>query len=94
MSDTFQCLVDVDQETLQQANVASSTLSFFGTFVSVPVIDGEFIQISPTEQITSGKLNGVSDFNSRYVAQECFAYRVCVGSSALVHQHVRRNDLR
>ncbi|KAI0094265.1 cephalosporin esterase [Irpex rosettiformis] len=31
---------------------------FFGTFVTVPVIDGEFIQSSPTQQIASGILNG------------------------------------
>ena len=59
-SDTFQCLVGTDQDTLQQANVATSELGFYGTIVSLPCIDGDFIQGSPTQQISSGKLNGVS----------------------------------
>lgn len=59
-TDTFECLVDVDESTLQNANVAINLSGFFGTFVVVPVIDGEFITGSPSKQIASGRLNGVS----------------------------------
>ncbi|KAI0782411.1 cephalosporin esterase [Irpex lacteus] len=57
-TDTFQCLVDVDVDTLQQANLAVTAAGFYGTFVTVPVVDGEFIQGSPTRQIYTGRLNG------------------------------------
>ena len=59
-TDTFECLVNVDEGTLQNANVAINLSGFFGTFVLVPVIDGEFIIGSPSKQIESGRLNGVS----------------------------------
>ncbi|KAI0094264.1 cephalosporin esterase [Irpex rosettiformis] len=58
-TDTFECLVNVDVETLQAANVAINRSGFFGTFVVVPVVDGEFIQRSPSRQMTSGRLNGI-----------------------------------
>ena len=63
-SDTFQCLVGTDQATLQKANVATSVLGFYAAIVSSPCIDGDFIQNSPTQQISSGKLNGVSILGS------------------------------
>lgn len=59
-TDTFQCLVDVDVDTLQQANLAITASGFYGTFVTVPVVDGEFIQGSPTRQSYTGRLNGVN----------------------------------
>lgn len=59
-TDTFECMVDVDEAILQSANSVINNSGFFGTFVLVPVIDGEFIKTSPTKQITSGRLNGVS----------------------------------
>ena len=59
-TDTFECLVDVDAVDLQAANVAIGLSGFFGTFTAVPVIDGKFITGSPSRQIESGRLNGVS----------------------------------
>lgn len=67
-TDTFECLVNVNEGTLQNANIAINLSGFFGTFVVVPVIDGEFITGSPSRQIESGRLNGVSDFIHRYPA--------------------------
>lgn len=67
-TDTFECLVNVDEGTLQNANIAINLSGFFGTFVVVPVIDGEFITDSPSRQIESGRLNGVNDFIHRYPA--------------------------
>ncbi|KAI0782412.1 cephalosporin esterase [Irpex lacteus] len=57
-TDTFECLVNVDEGTLQNANIVINLSGFFGTFVVVPVIDGEFITDSPSRQIESGRLNG------------------------------------
>ncbi|KAI0094263.1 cephalosporin esterase [Irpex rosettiformis] len=56
--DSFDCLTKVDGETLQQANVEINNSGFFGSFVVVPVVDGEFIRSSPTEQLLKGPLNG------------------------------------
>ena len=58
-TDTFDCLVDLDVGILEQASVDISTSVFFGTFATLPVIDGEFIRTSPTLQIDTGRLNGV-----------------------------------
>ncbi|KAH8113825.1 cephalosporin esterase [Phellopilus nigrolimitatus] len=55
---TFECLVDADAGTLQNANVLINKAGFFGTFVTVPVVDGEFIVERPVETISRGKLNG------------------------------------
>ncbi len=68
-TDTFECLVNVDEGTLQNANIVINLSGFFGTFVVVPVIDGEFITDSPSRQIESGRLNGVSDFINQYTAE-------------------------
>ncbi|KAI0782410.1 cephalosporin esterase [Irpex lacteus] len=57
-TDTFGCLVNADVDTLQAANVAINRSGFFGTFVVVPVVDGEFIERSPSQQMISGRLNG------------------------------------
>ncbi|KAI0685456.1 cephalosporin esterase [Cytidiella melzeri] len=57
-TDTFDCLVDVDVATLGNVNLEINESGFFGVFVVVPVVDGEFIQTSPTAQIIKGPLNG------------------------------------
>lgn len=58
-NDTFACLVAVPEGELEGANVAINEDGFFGVFVLVPVVDGEFIVESPTKTIMSGQLNGV-----------------------------------
>lgn len=58
-TDTFECLVNVDVATLENANTELSIDDFFGLFAYVPVVDGKFIQESPTKAILAGKLNGV-----------------------------------
>lgn len=60
--DTFACLVDADAAELQTANVAINNEGFFGTFVMVPVVDGELIVERPMQTISRGKLNGVRSF--------------------------------
>ena len=46
------------------ANVVINEAGFFGTFVMVPVIDGDFIVERPVQTILKGKLNGVRHFES------------------------------
>lgn len=52
------CLRNTDVQNLENANVAINSIGFFGTFVTVPVIDGEFIVKRPQESIEAGELNG------------------------------------
>ena len=42
--DQFACLVATDVNTLQAVNVNVNFNGFFGTFVTVPVVDGSFIR--------------------------------------------------
>ena len=63
-TDTFGCLVAADAGTLEGANVVINEAGFFGTFVLVPVIDGDFIVERPVQTILKGKLNGVRHFVS------------------------------
>ena len=48
-----------DVNSLQNANVDINNSGFFGTFVFVPVVDGNFITERPTELLKAGKFNGV-----------------------------------
>lgn len=57
--DTFACLVNVNATDLQTANVAINNEGFYGTFVMVPVIDGDLIVERPLQTISRGRLNGV-----------------------------------
>ena len=57
--DAFACLVAADATVLETANMAINNEGFFGTFVMVPVVDGEFIVERPMQTITRGRLNGV-----------------------------------
>jgi hypothetical protein len=52
--------VTVDEATLETANEVINESGFFGIFVLVPVVDGEFIVERPIETIQRGRLNGVS----------------------------------
>ena len=68
-TDTFACLVAADAGTLEGANVVINEAGFFGTFVMVPVIDGDFIVERPVQTILKGKLNGVRYLASPSVLQ-------------------------
>ncbi|EIW84339.1 alpha beta-hydrolase [Coniophora puteana RWD-64-598 SS2] len=58
-ADTLFCLREADVTTLQTANYnLASSSAFYGTYVFVPVVDGEFIQERPSVTIAGGKLNG------------------------------------
>lgn len=57
--DTFACLVKTDAAVLEVANLDINLSGFSGTFVTVPVIDGDFIVERPVQTILRGKLNGV-----------------------------------
>ncbi|THV05588.1 alpha/beta-hydrolase [Dendrothele bispora CBS 962.96] len=57
-SDSLACLRAVDVNTLQNANVAINRAGFFGTFVTVPVVDGTFITQRVIESLQQGKVNG------------------------------------
>ncbi|KAF8157700.1 Alpha/Beta hydrolase protein [Mycena galopus ATCC 62051] len=56
--DTMACLRAVDQSILQTANAAINNAGFYGTFMTVPVVDGEFITQRPTLSLAEGKVNG------------------------------------
>ena len=66
-TDTFQCLVGADEAVLETVNENINDSGFFGTFVLVPVVDGEFIVERPMATILRGQLNGVRS------EQACFA---------------------
>lgn len=52
--------MNVDAGTLESANVEVNNSGFFGTFVMVPVVDGELIVERPIVTIERGTLNAVS----------------------------------
>ncbi|PAV18001.1 alpha beta-hydrolase [Pyrrhoderma noxium] len=56
-TNTFQCLVGVDVDALEKVNDDINKSGFSGTFVTVPVIDGDLIIERPIETIIKGKLN-------------------------------------
>ncbi|KAF7375411.1 Carboxylic ester hydrolase [Mycena sanguinolenta] len=56
--DAMTCLRAVDQSILQTANAAINNAGFYGTFTTVPVVDGEFIVQRPTLSLIEGKVNG------------------------------------
>ncbi|KAF7317243.1 COesterase domain-containing protein [Mycena chlorophos] len=57
-SDTLACLRAVPEATIAPINNAINIAGFYGTFLTVPVIDGDFIQESPTAALKAGKVNG------------------------------------
>ncbi|KAK7032240.1 hypothetical protein VNI00_013198 [Paramarasmius palmivorus] len=57
-SDTLACLRQVETSVLQTINNQVNLEGFFGTFVTVPVIDGTFIKRRATEAFRQGKVNG------------------------------------
>ncbi|KAK6996661.1 carboxylic ester hydrolase [Favolaschia claudopus] len=57
-SDAMACLRAVDQAVLQTANTNINTAGFYGTFLTVPVVDGTFITQRPTLSLLQGKVNG------------------------------------
>ncbi|PAV17979.1 cephalosporin esterase [Pyrrhoderma noxium] len=62
-NDSFACLTQVDASLLEIANLAINNAGFFGTFVVVPVVDGELIIEQPMKTIAKGNLNA-----ERYLA--------------------------
>ncbi|KAL0945305.1 hypothetical protein HGRIS_000810 [Hohenbuehelia grisea] len=57
-TDTLTCLRAADVDVLEAANVQINSDGFFGTFVTVPVVDGEFITQRVTAALKQGKVNG------------------------------------
>lgn len=58
-ADTLACLRATNSSILQTVNAQIVHDGFFGTWTTVPVIDGEFIRRRPTEVLRSGRVNGV-----------------------------------
>jgi len=52
------CLRAADATVLETANTNINSGGFFGTFLIVPVIDGDFITQRPTLSLIEGKVNG------------------------------------
>ncbi|KAF8058216.1 Alpha/Beta hydrolase protein [Lyophyllum atratum] len=57
-SDTLGCLRTINAQALEEVNGNVANSGFFGTFVFVPVVDGELIRERPTELLRKGKVNG------------------------------------
>ncbi|KAK7032678.1 COesterase domain-containing protein [Favolaschia claudopus] len=57
-NDALTCLRGVAATTLETANTNINSAGFFGTFVVVPVIDGDFIRQRPTVSLAQRKVNG------------------------------------
>jgi hypothetical protein len=57
--DPLACLRAVDVNVLQTANTNVNNAAFYGTFLTVPVVDGDFITQRPTLSMLEGKVNGV-----------------------------------
>ncbi|KAG9225197.1 hypothetical protein CCMSSC00406_0007028 [Pleurotus cornucopiae] len=58
-ADSLACLRATNSSILQTVNAQIVHDGFFGTWTTVPVIDGEFIRRRPTEVLRSGRVNGV-----------------------------------
>ncbi len=59
-SSVFECLVNKDTETLQNASATISGSSRYGTWAFLPVTDGIFIQQLPSQQLLKKQVNGDS----------------------------------
>ncbi|KAK0211203.1 Alpha/Beta hydrolase protein [Desarmillaria ectypa] len=57
-ANSLTCLRNADVDILEQINVDLCISGFFGTFVFVPVVDGDFIKQRPTLALREGKVNG------------------------------------
>ncbi|KAK0211206.1 Alpha/Beta hydrolase protein [Desarmillaria ectypa] len=57
-ANSLTCLRNVDVDILEQINTDLCVSDFYGTFVFVPVIDGDFIKQRPTVAMCEGKVNG------------------------------------
>ncbi|KAF7375434.1 COesterase domain-containing protein [Mycena sanguinolenta] len=57
-TDALACLRAIDANDLATVNANINTAGFFGTFSTVPVVDGAFITQRPTLSLLEGKLNG------------------------------------
>ncbi|KAJ7864548.1 Alpha/Beta hydrolase protein [Mycena leptocephala] len=57
-TDSLACLRSADVNALEAANANISGAAFYGTFIFVPVVDGEFITQRPTISLAQGKVNG------------------------------------
>ncbi|PGH18991.1 hypothetical protein AJ79_00024 [Helicocarpus griseus UAMH5409] len=54
----FECLVEKDSMILQQASFNVSTTQLYGTWAFLPVTGGSYIQRRPSEQLSTGSING------------------------------------
>ncbi|KAK0441068.1 Alpha/Beta hydrolase protein [Armillaria borealis] len=57
-ANTLACLRNADVNVLEQININLCGSGFFGTFVFVPVVDGDFIKQRPALALLEGKVNG------------------------------------
>ncbi|KAG5221457.1 alpha/beta-hydrolase [Salix suchowensis] len=57
-ANALSCLRAANVSILQAANVNVNRAGFFGTFVAVPVVDGEFITQRPTQALRQRRVNG------------------------------------
>ncbi|KAF7424779.1 hypothetical protein PC9H_010090 [Pleurotus ostreatus] len=56
--DALSCLRTANVSKLQAANTQVNRAGFFGTFVTVPVVDGDFITQRPTVALRQRRVNG------------------------------------
>ena len=54
----FNCLLEKDTQTLQEASSIISGSGRYGTWAFLPVTDGSFIQQTPSQQLLTKRVNG------------------------------------
>ncbi len=57
-SNTFECLLNKSSEVLQYANAVVSASGPYGSWAFVPVWEGEFVRIPPSQQLKDGNVTG------------------------------------
>ncbi|KAJ6524284.1 Alpha/Beta hydrolase protein [Mycena vulgaris] len=57
-ADLMACLRAADVSALENANININGAAFFGSWMFVPVVDGEFITQRPTLSLAQGRVNG------------------------------------
>ncbi|KAF7375432.1 Carboxylic ester hydrolase [Mycena sanguinolenta] len=71
-TDALACLRAVDANDLATVNANINTAGFYGTFSTVPVVDGVFITQRPTLSLLEGKVNGSVAVTAAQYASDLF----------------------
>ncbi|KAJ7104745.1 Alpha/Beta hydrolase protein [Mycena epipterygia] len=86
-SDSLACLRAADVSSLQAANLNMNAATFSGTYPFPPVVDGAFIQQSPTKALAEGLVNGDALLAVTNVHEGTIFVNTSVPASANVSQY-------